>query len=113
MIIMIVSNCLKQMNQLDDCLRSIFPEAEIRIFRDATEAMKYVSANKVSLVFSSAKMRYMDGVKLAEGVRHFCRTAKVYLVLEIGQEKAVKRSDDIQGFLMSPVSVEAIEEIRI
>lgn len=116
MTILVVDNILERLNVLVECLRNIYPMAEIKAERDPYGAGKYCLFHPVDMVFSELEPGKMDGLQLKELVRHTNPNAEVYITGELqslydweilDQDNKLLESD-IKGALYYPVTPEKL-----
>lgn len=109
MTIYAVEDELIALNGLVDKIRKVRPEAEVRGFRFAREALECAETFLCDVAFVDIKMRDMDGVAFAQKL--ISLNPKVNIIFTTGYSEYMKEAFEMHasGYIMKPVTEEEIE----
>ncbi len=109
MTIYAVEDELIALNGLVDKIRKVRPEAEVRGFRLAGDALGAAEEYNCDVAFVDIKMRDMDGVTFSKKLINM--NPRVNIVFTTGYSEYMKDAFDMHasGYIMKPVTEEGIE----
>lgn len=106
--ILVVSNELSVLTELESVLKIYFPLAEIIKETDPLMACKYSFNNEVDYVFATENMRRMSGSDLLQFIKKEHPAVKSYLLFNRERCPMETLDDDFDGVIGSPFSVEEL-----
>lgn len=106
--ILVVSNELSFLTELESVLKILFPFAVIIKETDPLMACKYSFNNAVNYVFAAEEMRRMSGSDLLQFIKKEHPAAKTYLLFNRERCPRETLDDDFDGAIGSPFSVEEL-----
>lgn len=97
------------LNGILDKIRKVRPEADVRGFRLAGEALKCAETCQCDIAFVDIKMRDMDGVAFSR--RLIAMNPNVNIIFTTGYSEYMKDAFEMHasGYIMKPVTEEEIE----
>lgn len=109
MIIYAVEDELIALNGLMDKIRKVKPEAELRGFRMAGEALSCAAGKCCDIAFVDIKMKDMDGISFARKL--ISVNPQVNIIFTTGYSDYMKEAFDMHasGYIFKPVTEEEIE----
>lgn len=103
------------LDELCDAIKKAVPDADIRSFRRANDALREIKENgaRPDAVFSDIRMPGMDGLELAVRIKTHSPGTKIIFVTGYSNYALSAFRVHASGYLMKPVSPESVaEEIR-
>ncbi|MBQ0072462.1 MAG: response regulator [Spirochaetales bacterium] len=91
-------------------LRRVMPDAEIHTFHEAKAALDYAKEQKVDVAFLDINMRILDGLTLARELQTLNPVVNIIFCTGYGEYAIDAHKLYASGYLMKPVSEEAVRE---
>src|SRR5574344_1429530 len=111
MIIVLVSNDIKEMDFLSLLFKEALPEGECLQFVDPMLSLKYIANNPADLVLAAERMRPANGIELLRNIRKIIPELPVVIVAEDDtmRERAEKLAVD--GYWEKPVTAQQLQTL--
>ena len=95
---------------IEDSIRKAIPEAVLSCFDSPNRAIQYAGENKIDLAFLDIEMGGMNGLQLAKNLKEI--NPRINIIFTTGYSQYAPDAFTIHasGYLMKPVSEEAVRE---
>ena len=108
--IIVVDDERAPLEDLEQVLKNVCPDATIRGFSSPKSALEHACSNRVDLAFLDIEMAGMNGLQLAKGLKDIY--GKVNIIFTTGHPQYALDAYEIHacGYLLKPVSKDAVIE---
>ncbi|MGN1099038.1 MAG: hypothetical protein ACI4S9_01720 [Christensenellales bacterium] len=106
--ILAVSNDLSVLSELKGLLTRILPNADIITETDPLMACKYSFKNEVNLVFTARELKRMSFSELSQFIKKEHPTVKTYLIYDKSTALDERISNEFDGIIGYPFSIEEL-----
>ena len=96
---------------LFDSIQQLFPQASIRAFEHADEAMGYAEANGCDVLISEIELSGVDGITLAKNVKRLNPLVNIIFLTVCDEKEHAREVLKIKpsGYLVKPAKQEQLE----
>ena len=111
MLALLVDDELLNLENLDEIVAKVLPEAERAAFSKASKAMEFIQEHPVDIAFLDIEMRGTNGITIAEALR--TKNPRVNVIFCTGySEYSLDAWDlDCSGYLLKPITEERIRHV--
>jgi len=114
--ILVVDDEKMALESLKRTIESAISDASVVGFMKPSEALEYVNSvtksgsNALDLAFLDIEMGGMNGLQLAKGIKEICGKVNIIFTTGYSQYAADAYAIHASGYLLKPISVEAVVE---
>lgn len=95
---------------LVEAIQKAEPKAEVCAFRNALDAVDFVSKNPVEIAFLDISMRELSGVKVAELLKQRCPSVNIIFSTGYDEYRDVAFDMHASGYLTKPITAEKVKK---
>jgi len=95
---------------LVEAIQKAEPNAEVFSFRNAIEAVEFVSKNPIDIAFLDISMRELSGVKVAEMLKQRCPSVNIIFSTGYDEYRDVAFDLHASGYLTKPITTDKVKK---
>ena len=106
--VLLVDDELLNLDNLNDIVADVLPDAECAAFSKASKAMEYIQENPIDIAFLDIEMRGTNGITIAEVLRTHNSKVNVIFCTGYSEYSLDAWNLDCSGYLLKPITEEKV-----